>query len=501
MKKGFTLIELLAVIVILAVIALIATPIIINIINDASEQAEVASVKSYLKAAELALTRKQLTTPIYDATCQVTSNGNMICDGEEVPVEMNNNKVIGGMIEIRDGRINNVFDLYTGTNSFYFDNNKNLVRSDQLDDSNVEYTDASCFTTTTQKVKTYTVTSSCPAVSQSLVSAFGIPWTIDDATAFCNGEVALDIEINQVLTNPMFEELLVENGAITVSEHEPINGIAITGYTCDDTDIVIPKTIDNKPVVEIAWSAFNVQLTNLYLTDVVLPNTLKTIDDWSFAYNYISSLIIPSNVEHIGRGAFCDNAIESLYISNSVKEIGNFAFSGNAMMEAYIGNSVTRIGDYAFRENELSSINIPDSVTYIGKDAFYDNNITSVVIPDSVTRIGDYAFCGNLLTSLKIGNHVQSIGDQAFNNNQLTSVTIPSSVIEIGWGAFYASEITSANFQDPNNWHANYYEWDDSVLVITESDSLSSSDLSDPTIAATYLTDTYYDRTWEKIAQ
>ncbi len=479
MKKGFTLIELLAVIVILAVIALIATPIIINIINDSSEQAEVASIKSYLKAAELALTRKQLTTPIYDATCQVTSNGNMLCDGEEVPVEMNNNKVIGGLIIIGNGKIIDVIDLSTEENSYSFDNNDNLVRSDQLDDSNVEYTAASCFTTTTQKVKTYTVTSSCPAVSQSLVSAFGIPWDIDDATAFCNGEVVLDIEINQVLTNPMFEELLVENGAITVSEHEPINGIAITGYTCDDTDIVIPKTIDNKPVVEIAWSAFNVRLTNLYLTDVVLPNTLKSIDDWSFAYNYISLLIIPSNVEHIGRGAFSDNAIESLYISNSVKEIGNYAFAGNAMMEAYIGNSVTRIGDYAFRNNILPSIVIPDSVISIGKGAFYDN----------------------VLLSAKLGKNVQSIGEEAFANTQLMSITIPSSVIEIGWGAFYTSEITSANFQDPNNWHANSYGWYHGEFGLIESDSLSSSDLSNPTTAATYLTDTYYDSRWEKTAQ
>ena len=85
MKKGFTLIELLAVIVILAVIALIATPIVLSIIEETKGSAVLRSAEHYLSIVELSIAKKNLTAggSFIPNTCEIQSNGNLLCDGTE----------------------------------------------------------------------------------------------------------------------------------------------------------------------------------------------------------------------------------------------------------------------------------------------------------------------------------------------------------------------------------------------------------------------------------
>jgi len=132
--------------------------------------------------------------------------------------------------------------------------------------------------------------------------------------------------------------------------------IAIINYTCSETDVVIPSTIDGKEVYVIGDSAFN----DKGLTSVLIPNTVETIGESAFNFNNLTSIIIP----------------------NSVKTIGEYAFANNPNLTSIsLGNGVQSIANYAFAENQnLTSITIPSSVTSVDECTFCETYFTSVII-------------------------------------------------------------------------------------------------------------------------
>jgi hypothetical protein len=127
----------------------------------------------------------------------------------------------------------------------------------------------------------------------------------------------------------------------------------------------------------------------------------------------------------------------------------------------------------------------------------YKGSSSEVVIPTlyndlPVTSIGDSAFGScRALTSVEIPNSVTSIGEYAFADcTALESVTIPENVTRIGYDAFsYCSNLTRVIFKNPSGW------WYSCDREGTDKTDVASSDLEDPTTAASYLVrkhDNYY---------
>ena len=186
------------------------------------------------------------------------------------------------------------------------------------------------------------------------------------------------------------------------------NNAIITGYTGNESTVVIPDEVDSHTVIKIGDHAFD---NNITATSVSIPDTVTSI----------------------GNSAF-----------NECIRLSNITLS----------NSLTEIGDYAFFScTNLKSIKFPSTLTTIGKGAFFlCSSVTEYFIPKSVSSIGDYAFASTLIqneefihvhgsaltkVTFEEGSALTKIPNQCFQYDQyLETVTIPEGVIEIGDRAF-----------------------------------------------------------------
>ena len=261
--------------------------------------------------------------------------------------------------------------------------------------------------------------------------------------------------------------------------------------TCEDTNIIIPSTYENKPVTSIGDRAFYCCIS---LTSIVIPNSVTSISEDAFAYCYsLTSVVIGDSVTSIGDWAFWDcDSLTSIYYNGTIDEwvqiefnnshsnplcYANNLYINDKLITEAVLTTATQISNYALCCcSSLTSIEIPNNVKSIGDRAFaYCDSLTSIMvdennenyksidgnlyskdgktliqyaigktdtaftIPNSVTSIGSHAF-GNCvsLTSVVIGDSVTSIGSCAFTDcSSLTSVVIPDSVTSIGEYPFY----------------------------------------------------------------
>ncbi|MER2107489.1 MAG: leucine-rich repeat domain-containing protein [Solibacillus sp.] len=122
--------------------------------------------------------------------------------------------------------------------------------------------------------------------------------------------------------------------------------VHITGVVTMKNQIVIPAKIEGLPVTEIVDRAFYMDrsdyasdgtydpndfpgYSDLFITTVTLPNTLKRIGDEAFLNHRISNITLPSNLQEIGYAAFAGNNLTSITVPSSVKKIGGDLVRGN----------------------------------------------------------------------------------------------------------------------------------------------------------------------------
>ena len=212
------------------------------------------------------------------------------------------------------------------------------------------------------------------------------------------------------------------------------DSIKITKVTNDDMSyIVIPETINGKPVTEIGAEAFvGIHPHTVYLAD---------------------------NVTIIGDKAFYKTGVRYLILTENSKltSIGAEAFNSCGIVCFDFPKTLTTIGERAFYSSETEEFRFDTfgspSLTTIGKEAFtYCQYLESITIPKSITSIGERAFerCVNLKTvTFESGSQLETIGRRAFKSCiKLQNIELPSGVKTIDEDAFYSCK-NLVNFTIP----------------------------------------------------
>lgn len=253
----------------------------------------------------------------------------------------------------------------------------------------------------------------------------------------------------------------------------------VVGSYKQSASIVIPQTITDE-----AGNAYNVTkigrrsfYQNFNLSNIKLPETLKSIGDSAFFNTNIQEITLPASLTEIGKNAFyycyslntvyaecspldisagCFYFYSTLYVPSEYEDQykaaigwGNFSqiISKDFIYSDFVLKKLTdktvSVIKYTGTQTDLT---IPDEVkinkksykiTAIGESAFDRIGVTSVKLPKWLEEIGSRAFYNNYnLETIEFPNSLKTIGSNAFSNCSLTSLNIPSSIENVGDNAF-----------------------------------------------------------------
>ena len=211
--------------------------------------------------------------------------------------------------------------------------------------------------------------------------------------------------------------ILLEDNTVKIAEYR---------MSSFEKNVIIPETIDGRPVSVIGDGAF-------------------------YSYDYIKNIVIP----------------------DGILSIENYAFLGCSSLETItIPDSVVTIGEEAFEScRSLLEIEIPEYVTKIEKGTFAGcKSLKSVKLPAGLLSIDDNAFenCASL-TSIELPKALQSIGDNVFVSSLLSELLIPENVSYIGSCTFNGCDTLTNIWVDPSN---SSYTSIDGVLYDKQNKSL-----------------------------
>ncbi len=196
-----------------------------------------------------------------------------------------------------------------------------------------------------------------------------------------------------------------------------VNGqVTITAYTGSDTRVVIPSSVDGKPVTMIGNKAF----AGTKIQSVVIPDSVTVIGVQAFKdCTSLTEVSLPSSLTEIQAYAFrgCTKLAE-ISLPDSVKTVGPTCFGSTAWFDSQPAGFLTLGRGLLIKYNGTGGdVTVPAGTTYISNAFYYDGRTTSVTIADSVTALGQFAFCScSKLTSITIPANVTSIDPQAIYN-------------------------------------------------------------------------------------
>ena len=197
------------------------------------------------------------------------------------------------------------------------------------------------------------------------------------------------------------------------------DGVTVTGYAGGELILVIPDTIEDKPVTAIAENAFK-GMGNLKAISV--PHSVTTIGKSAFeGCVSLTSMKTPVYT--------CEDApyFGALFGATSHEAGGGYVPVSLSTLVLTGGDTIPDYAFYACRG--LEAVSIPETVTEIGAFAFYAcQSLTYIAIDHTpLTAVGERAFAGcAALLNLHLPATITYMGSGMLEGcGKLESVTIP----------------------------------------------------------------------------
>lgn len=205
-------------------------------------------------------------------------------------------------------------------------------------------------------------------------------WVDDENQAYCDLDgVVYNKELTEAIHYPTAHDmqLMVMNGYASEEKNDKGDIKFVSNVMDDQGKLVDEKGNSLVPRVWGTSSQYNeywFQTYNKTCRTYVVPSTVTSLNDMSFAYSDIVDLYLPEGLTYLG-----DMAI----------------FKNTAMINIYTYKCDAPITDTTYKAiDSMTEIyeSLPDGLEYIGCDAlYYTRGLTYMYIPASVTEIGHHA--------------------------------------------------------------------------------------------------------------
>lgn len=228
----------------------------------------------------------------------------------------------------------------------------------------------------------------------------------------------------------------------------------------NSTDWATIKQMTNLLALDLSEAQFEAIPNNAFdglsrLSNVKLPEGLKTIGEYAFRGTQIWNITIPSTVTSIGQYAFASTRLKAVNFAegSQLQSIAQYAFNSCTSLNEFImPSTVSSVGQYAFRSctalqklsfsdlittinrytcaecNQLTDLHLPSNLETIWNNAFYNNyNLRHIDLPSSLNNICYNAFYNCAIDSVKLPVTLTYLGEYAFQNcYNLKYIELPS---------------------------------------------------------------------------
>lgn len=205
----------------------------------------------------------------------------------------------------------------------------------------------------------------------------------------------------------------------TAAEHIPEddykyvieNGEAhIRKYLGDETEIIVPDSLEGCPVTMVSGTAFGYNVTSLTFPETITGFTaFKSLDK-----------LREVNISEGGEYKSVDGTV---YTAD--------------------GSELVFLPPYACE----GVFTVPDGVVKIADNACYGSKAAKIILPQSLREIGVFAFAYSDISEVKLNEGLEAIGANAFANisgRGLSELYLPDSTISVGTGFVNADVKVSA---------------------------------------------------------